>query len=127
MSTSTNSSPEKYPWQELAGYETAMDVAWNFSYEINSEKLRNLYSKAKQNQWDAETQLDWSIEIDPSKPIVGEDRFPVPEVAFLSEVVEDDARDVRGACDLSAAVAVFAWRARRPDDRRRRDPRRARL
>ena len=75
MSTSNNSSPQKYPWQELAGYETAMDVAWNFSYEINSEKLRNLYSKAKQNQWDAETQLDWSIEIDPSKPIVGEDRF----------------------------------------------------
>ena len=46
----------RYPWQERAGYETAMDVAWNFSYEINSEKLRNLYSKAKQNQWDAEKQ-----------------------------------------------------------------------
>ena len=127
MSTSTNSSPEKYPWQELAGYETAMDVAWNFSYEINSEKLRNLYSKAKQNQWDAETQLDWSIEIDPSKPIVGEDRFPFLKLPFFQKLSKTTARDVRRACDLSAAVAVFAWRARRPDDRRRRDPRRARL
>ena len=73
MSTSTNSSPEKYPWQELAGYETAMDVAWNFAYEIKRKAAKPL-PKAKQNQWDAEQALDWTIEIDPSQPIIDETR-----------------------------------------------------
>ena len=87
MSTNPENTPSaRYPWQELAGYETAMDVAWNFSYEIDSEKLRNLYSKAKQNQWDAERQLDWSVEIDPSKPIVGEDRFPFLRIPFFQKL-----------------------------------------
>src|SRR4030095_16685027 len=86
---STNVEPistERYPWQELAGYETAMDVAWNFSYEIDSTTLRNLYAKAKQNQWDAETQLVWSVAIDPSKPIVGESRFPFMRVPFFQKL-----------------------------------------
>ena len=92
MSTSTNHEATKsvttdqHPWQELAAYETPMDIAWNFSYEIDNQKLRNLYSKAKQNQWDAETQLDWSVEIDASKPIVGEDRFPFLRVPFFQKL-----------------------------------------
>ena len=70
-------------WQVLDTYKTPMDVAWQFDYAIDIEKLRNLYSKAKQNQWDGETQLDWSVEVDPSKPIVGEDRFMFHRVPFF--------------------------------------------
>jgi hypothetical protein len=76
----------RHPWQELARYQTPMDIAWNFSYEIDIEKLRNLYSKAKQNQWDGETYLDWSIEIDPSQPIVGEDRFFFHQIPFFQRL-----------------------------------------
>jgi hypothetical protein len=86
MTDNAETTAARHPWQELAGYETAMDIAWNFSYEIDNDKLRNLYSKAKQNQWDAERQLDWSIEIDPSKPIVGEDRFPFLRVPFFQKL-----------------------------------------
>ena len=73
-------------WQVLDTYKTPMDVAWQFDYAIDIEKLRNLYSKAKQNQWDAEQQLDWSIEVDPSKPIVGEDRFMFHRVPFFQRL-----------------------------------------
>ena len=66
---------DHHPWQELESYKTPMDIAWQFDYEIGLDKLRNLYGKAKKFQWDAEQRLDWSIEVDPSKPIVGEDRF----------------------------------------------------
>jgi hypothetical protein len=78
--------PEHHPWQQLAAYDTTMDVAWNFSYEIDIEKLRNLYSKAKQNQWDGERDLDWSIQIDPSKPIVGQDRFMFHSIPFFQKL-----------------------------------------
>ena len=45
-------------WQVLDTYKTPMEIAWQFDYEIGIEKLRNLYSKAKQNQWDGEQKLD---------------------------------------------------------------------
>ncbi len=86
MSENGNAATDLHPWQELAGYETTMDIAWNFSYDIDNQKLRNLYSKAKQNQWDAETELDWTVEIDPSKPLVGEDRFPFLRVPFFQKL-----------------------------------------
>jgi hypothetical protein len=71
----TQPVPPKLDSQALDVYKTPMEIAWQFDYAIDIEKLRNLYSKAKQNQWDGEQKLDWSIEVDPSKPIVGEDRF----------------------------------------------------
>ena len=57
-------------WQVEDVYETPMEIAWQFEYMISQEKLDNLYSKAKQTQWDAAEKLDWSIEIDPSKPLL---------------------------------------------------------
>jgi len=73
-------------WQILDTYKTPMEIAWQFDYAIDIEKLRNLYSKAKQNQWDGEQQLDWSIEVDPSKPIVGEDRFAFLRMPFIQRL-----------------------------------------
>jgi hypothetical protein len=72
---STQPNDPRLDWQVLDAYQTPMEIAWQFDYAIDIEKLRNLYGKAKQMQWDAEQQLDWSVEIDPSQPIVGEDRF----------------------------------------------------
>jgi hypothetical protein len=86
MSAGDTAASDRHPWQELATYQTPMDIAWNFSYAIDIEKLRNLYSKAKQNQWDGETHLDWSIEIDPSQPIVGEDRFVFHQLPFFQRL-----------------------------------------
>jgi hypothetical protein len=83
--TAPDSAPNQ-DWQVLDTYDTPMDVAWQFDYTIGVEKLRNLYSKAKRNQWDAEQQLDWSIEIDPSKPIVGEERFAFHRVPFFQKL-----------------------------------------
>jgi hypothetical protein len=53
---------------------TPMQITWQFDYEIDIAKLRNLYSKSKRAQWDAED-LDWASEIDPGKPLVDESRF----------------------------------------------------
>src|SRR6201999_4345957 len=53
--------------------QSPMEICWQFSYEIDSDKLKTLYRKAKQYQWDAETDLDWDYPVDPSRPIVSED------------------------------------------------------
>jgi len=73
-------------WQVLDTYKTPMEIAWQFDYEIGIEKLRNLYSKAKQNQWDGEQKLAWDTPVDPSKPIVGEDRFMFLQMPFMQRM-----------------------------------------
>jgi hypothetical protein len=65
-----------------------MEICWQFDYAIDVEKLRNLYAKAKQHQWDAARDMDWSVAIDPSKPLVDETQFgfhALPVVQKLSK------------------------------------------
>ncbi|MEE2665245.1 MAG: ferritin-like domain-containing protein [Myxococcota bacterium] len=59
-------------WQNTDLIKSPMEICWQFEYALDVDKLENLYKKAKQRQWDADERLDWSIEIDPSKPIVDE-------------------------------------------------------
>jgi hypothetical protein len=65
-----------------------MEICWNFDYAIDIEKLRNLYAKAKDNQWNAERDLDWDVALDPSRPIVDEAQFgfqALPVIQKLSK------------------------------------------
>ena len=73
-------------WTSSDVFRAPMEVAWQFDYDIGIDRLRNLYSKAKRFQWDAEQRLDWSIEIDPSKPIVGEERFVFHRLPFFQRL-----------------------------------------
>jgi hypothetical protein len=83
------------PPQTVDGYVSPMEITWQFDYEIEIEKLRNLYSKAKQNQWDAERDIDWSRPVDPSRPLIDESRFALgrlPIVQRLSDAQRETFR-----------------------------------
>ena len=56
-------------------FAAPMEICWQFDYAIDVEKLRNLYAKAKEQQWNAERDVDWSRAIDPSRPLVDEAQF----------------------------------------------------
>ena len=43
-----------------------MEICWQFDYAIDVEKLRNLFTKAKEHQWNAERDLDWDVALDPA-------------------------------------------------------------
>ncbi len=85
MSTSPE-TPPGLDWTQSDIFKTPMEVAWQFDYAISGERLKNLYSKAKRDQWDAERKLDWSIEIDPSKPLVDEERQPYLRMPFMQKL-----------------------------------------
>jgi len=78
--------PAADPWASEHTYATPMDVAWQFDYFISQEKLENLYKKAKVTQWNADEELDWSIEIDPSKPIVDERQNQLMQLSFYKKL-----------------------------------------
>jgi hypothetical protein len=63
-----------------------MEIAWQFSYEMNNEKLKTLYSKAKRLQWDAEEAIAWDTPIDPSRPLIDEDRFGLTQLPFVQRL-----------------------------------------
>ena len=43
------------------------DAAFTWDYERSRPPLVKLYEKAKHSQWNGETDLDWSIEVDQEK------------------------------------------------------------
>ena len=44
--------------------DVPVDLHWTWTYESETEELRRLYEKGKAGQWNAQTDLDWSIPID---------------------------------------------------------------
>ena len=62
----------------VSGHAAHFD--WN--YRSDFPEMRELYRRAKENQWDSELVLDWSIDVDPHNPEV-----PLLPARFL--VVDD--------------------------------------
>jgi hypothetical protein len=69
-------------WATVESFKTPLDITWQFDYEIDQPKLAQLYAKAKQTQWDAATDIDWSHPIDPSHPLIDEDRFGFTQLSI---------------------------------------------
>jgi hypothetical protein len=50
-------------------FDGATDLQFNWEYDDGSAPLLELYEKGKQQQWDASTRLDWSLELNPDNPM----------------------------------------------------------
>ena len=55
---------------------------YNWTYEIGDERLRRLYEKGKAAQWNAATDLDWSIDVDLEKELFTVDPLLAEEPWF---------------------------------------------
>jgi para-aminobenzoate N-oxygenase AurF len=75
--------------------KSPMEICWQFSYEMDNEKLKTLYSKAKRLQWDAEQAIDWSTPIDPSRPLIDEDRFGLNQLPFVQRMSKSQQEALR--------------------------------
>ncbi len=74
------------PSAPVDAYKTPMEICWQFDYASDIEKLRNLYAKAKDAQWNGEKDLDWSTPLDPSKPIVNQGRYGFDRLEILQKL-----------------------------------------
>jgi len=91
-------------WETAAVLKAPMEICWQFNYAIESQKLKNLYSKSKRAQWDAERDLDWDYPVDPSRPLIDEDRFRFSQIPFfqaLSQTQQESFRAHLTAFQLS--------------------------
>lgn len=66
-------------------YKTVTDMSWNFDYDGNIPKVAELYTRAKNNQWNADD-LEWDTVIDPSNPIMGRDSTQYSQMPFFKRL-----------------------------------------
>ena len=67
--------------------EVPLELHWTWEYGSEVAELRNLYEKGKVNQWNAETDLDWSI------PVTKDEWIVDPQVSMLAQVCKLMGRD----------------------------------
>jgi hypothetical protein len=101
---------------DLESVLTSFDTAFSWNYQGAKEDLRDLYEKAKQDQWNATEQLDWSIHVEPESEIVP-NALSTLGLRALREAAGQGSRALPARHDLSHAFAVSARRAGRHDHR----------
>jgi len=63
--------PEPYSWQ----VPSVGDARFTWEYDDGRARLLSLYQKGKEKQWDAQSRIDWSQDVDPLNPIGLPDEF----------------------------------------------------
>jgi hypothetical protein len=63
-----------------------LELIWDWSYEIEHQRLEDLYVKAKRDQWNADVEIDWSRPVDPGGKILDQERMAFLGLAFFSRL-----------------------------------------
>src|SRR5437762_432069 len=72
------------------------DVTFTWEYDDNRAGLLQLYSKGKQQQWDAADRIDWSLDLDPENPMELDDRVvPIFGSHIWERMTEKERRQLR--------------------------------
>ncbi|MFM9884442.1 MAG: ferritin-like domain-containing protein [Burkholderiales bacterium] len=71
-------------------------VSFTWDYDSTSDDLLRLYAKGKQQQWDADTRIDWSLSVDPDDPMQIDDALlPVYGTPLWNKLSARQKSDLR--------------------------------
>ncbi len=73
--------------REQIDIDVPMELHWTWNYGSEVEELRRLYEKGKVNQWNAETDLDWSI------PCTNDEFILNPDASLMAQVTKAMGKD----------------------------------
>ena len=93
-------------WETTDVLKSPMEICWQFDYEIHMDKLKNLYTKSKKMMWDSDVDIDWSQEIDPSKPLVGGQRLQFEKIPLFASL-SDSQRELFTAESTAHLLSQF--------------------
>jgi len=77
--------------------DVAIAVNWTWEYGSEVAELRNLYEKGKTAQWNAETDLDWSIPVTPEEWVLASEGSLLAQATKL--MGKDEATQKQAAFD----------------------------
>ena len=85
---------------------TTFDTCYTWNYESFKVGLRNLYEKAKQNQWDATTAIGWDVDVDPEAENLPDVNNPLYATALWQRFTPQEVRKFRRE-QLSWSLSQF--------------------
>ena len=93
MSTRRYTLPiDQTKWEVPSGSTTI----FNWDYDDSRDQLLTLYEKGKEKQWNAQTRLDWNIDVDPKSPSNMPDYYmPIFGSDIWEGLSEDRRADLR--------------------------------
>ncbi len=74
---------------------TAFDTTYTWNYGVDRQDLRNLYEKAKRDQWNASEQLAWETSVDPEAELVPDFQIPVYNTHIWAKLTPAEVRKLR--------------------------------
>jgi hypothetical protein len=77
---------------ELETILTSFDTSYAWNYGSVKEGLRDLYEKAKREQWNSTTQLQWATEVDPEGEIIPQGVNPLEDYAPFRKLNERERK-----------------------------------
>ncbi len=92
--------------RELERILTSFDSCYVWNYGSVKQGLRDLYEKAKREQWNGTTQLDWSIPVDPESEIIPQGINPLQDYAPFRKLDERERRHFQHA-QISLQLSQF--------------------
>jgi hypothetical protein len=82
--------------QSLEQLDCKLDLIYNWGYEKARKDLRDLYSKAKQNQWNSDDTLPWATPVDPEAPTFPEELMPIFGSDIYAKLSQKEKETLRG-------------------------------
>jgi len=92
--------------QELETILTSFDTSYAWNYGSVKEGLRDLYEKAKRDQWNGTTQLAWSTEVDPQSEIIPSGINPLAAYSPYQKLDDKEKGHLRHA-QISLQLSQF--------------------
>jgi hypothetical protein len=85
---------------------TTFDTNYAWDYGTTKEGLRDLYEKAKREQWNGTTQLAWDTQVDPEGEIIPQVYNPLEDYAPYRKLSEKQIKEFRHAT-ISLQLSQF--------------------
>ncbi len=82
---------------EFESILTAFDTTYAWNYGSVKEGLRDLYEKAKREQWNGTTQLNWGTSVDPEGEIIPQAFNPLQDYGPFKKLDAKERRRFRHA------------------------------
>jgi hypothetical protein len=92
--------------QELETILTSFDSNYVWNYGSVKEGLRDLYEKAKREQWNSTTQLPWDTQVDPESEIIPQFANPLADYPPFQKLDANEQKKLRHA-QVSLQLSQF--------------------
>ena len=103
--------------KEIETILTSFDTNYAWNYGSVKEGLRDLYEKAKREQWNGTDQLAWDTPVDPEGEIIPQIYNPLEDYGPYKKLDDKQVATLPPRHHIPAALPVHARRAGRPHRR----------